>query len=442
MATPFKIGYHISCEFAGSNRQKVADEQIALHSSVVKLLDDHKADWFFSKQIAARSPETLRVCRTYMNGWDGNLNEAPDGNSPTGYLSPINYVNYLEGLNAPPGTVHQVQCEGNMHRSPQDPTGARLLRNVHWQSEVAIEMSKRGMRGAFDFKQTVTYDEREIDDGLHDELWRTLDKHPEHFLGVDAYWLGDAWLNTTAADMGDLAWNAPIAVDAYLSHDDSHLKAHYIAKPNEAHLGREEIIARHCRKIGIKVPRMIYGEYGADNVRLSQQPDVERINGRVPMGYPTMAQYWRVHYPQWTKARTFFEMCKWSHRSFPDYIVGAALFAKDTSFENGAYHIEDDEFQRLLVDYSASVRAGTPAQPPKPTPPPVVTLPPTIPDLPTETPPEDDDTPTPTDPFMASLTARQRHGRAVWKTEYVAIMDYFVAREKWETREEDEGAQD
>lgn len=366
---PFRIGYNIDAEHPGSDRQSAVNQQIELHSTATTLLDDHKSGWFFSQQIKALSPETLRVCRTYMNSWDGNLNEAPDGNSPTGFLSPVNYVNYLENLRAPEGTIHQVQCEPDMHKDPQkDPEGKRLRANVHWQSEVAKEMSRRGMRGCFDNKQTVTFNQQEIDEGFHDELWFTLAQHPEHFYGVHGYWLGDAWFNCSANDMKILERPSPIDVQGIIDLDENTTKTLFIAHASEAHLGREEIIAAHCRKIGAAIPRMIYTELGSDRVRLDQLAAVERINGRAAMGYPTMAQYWRVHYPQWSAARAFFEMSKWCHRSMPDYIIAGCMFGKDTAFESGDYHIDDAEYQRLLADYSAEVRHGVKTETPIPTP--------------------------------------------------------------------------
>lgn len=364
-----RIGYNVDAEHAGSDRQYVVDAQVHLHSTVTLIMDDHKSDWYFSRQIAVRAPETLRFCRTYMNGWDGNTNEAPDGNSTTGFLSPLNYVNFLENLHAPDGTIHQVQCEPDMHRTSEDPQGNRLRANVHWQSEVAKEMSRRGMRGCFDNKQTVTIDEHELDAGLHDELYHTLSMHPEHFLGVHAYFLGDAWFNTSDEWMKGLTQSSPIDTRNFITMDDATLQARYIAHPSEAHLGREELIATACRKIGAKIPRMVYTEIGVDHVRLSQLGAVEAINGRKPMGFPTMTHYWHVRYPQWSAAQTMVEFCKWLNRSMPAYIVGACLFGFDTAFENGAYHLASAELQSRLQHYADSLEDSEPI----PSPPPVVT---------------------------------------------------------------------
>jgi hypothetical protein len=357
-----RIGYNINCEAAGSDRQAAVNVQIALHSAATLLLNDHKSGWFFSKQIAALSPETLRICRTYMDGWDGNVNEAPDGNSTTGFLSPLNYVNFLENLHAPEGTIHQVMCEPDMHKDSQkDPQGNRLRANVHWQSEVAKEMSRRGMRGCFDNKQTVTFDQREIDAGFHDELWKTLSQLPEHFYGIHEYWLGDAWFNVSAHLMHYLEKNETIDLSVFIFQDgtNAELQRLYVNFPSEAHLGRCEIIAQRCRKLHISIPRMVVTELGCDYVRLEQLDAVTAINGRKPMGYPTMAHYWHVHYPSWSAAQTMVAFCKWLNRSMPDYIVAGCLFGKDTSFENGNYHMEG-EVDRLLVEWAEGLQDSEP----------------------------------------------------------------------------------
>src|SRR5689334_1057590 len=104
MSAPFKIAYNIDCEFPGTNRQAAIDAQVELHSPYVLLYDDYKNGFQFTKEIQARSPETQVIHRRYMpkdanGGWDGNLWEAPDGNSPTGFLSATNWINFLQNLN-------------------------------------------------------------------------------------------------------------------------------------------------------------------------------------------------------------------------------------------------------------------------------------------------------------------------------------------------------
>lgn len=370
----FRIGYNIDAEHPGANRQAVADAQVNLHSTYTLLLDDHKSGWYFSQQIRARSPETERIARTFMRkdaqgGWDGNLWEAPDGNSPTGFLSPANYMNFLQNLNAPAGTVHQILCEPDVH-------GERLHTKVQWLCECIKEASRREMRLCVDNIQTVTLDERELNAGYYDPLFFTLSQFPRHILGVHAYWLGDAWLNTSEHLMQSLSYNSQINPAMFINRSDAQLQADYIAQPSKAHLGREELIAARCRKIGAKVPRMVYTEVGPDAVRLAQQGNVNSINGRAAMGYPTMSHYWRVHYPQWMHHQAMAEQVKWLNRAMRDYIVGACLFGYDTAFENGAYHVEDAALQKSLEDYSAEVRSGQSTPPvvePPPTPTPKTT---------------------------------------------------------------------
>lgn len=361
-----RVNYNIAAEHSGSNRQAVVDAQIALHGTVTLILDDHKSGWFFSKQIAARSPETLRINRTFMRkdangGWDGNINEAPDGNSPTGFLSPVNYVNFLQNLGAPPGTVHQIFCEPSMH-------GARLRAKNKWQIEVMRELSRRGMLGCFDNIQTVSEGfQADIDAGDYDEFWSEFGKHPGNLLGIHEYGKGDLWSNTSGYNMASLTKASPIDT-GFLALSDSALKINYVAYPTEAHIGRCEIIARRCRLKGIVIPRMVYTEIGWDDVRIAQKEAVDAINGRVAMGYPTMSQYWHIRYPQWGRAEAAFQQLKWLNRAMPDYVVGACLFGYDTSFENGSYHVEDSTLQSLLTAYADELRAGTTPIPPTPTP--------------------------------------------------------------------------
>lgn len=388
MPSPQRIGYNIDAEHAGSDRQAVADAQIGMQSTVTLILDDHKSGWFFSKQIAARSPSTLRICRTFMRkdangGWDGNINEAPDGNSETGFLSAVNYVNFLQNLNAPAGTIHQIFCEPAMH-------GARVRAKNKWQIEVMRELSRRGMRGCFDNIQTVLEDlQVDIDAGDYDDLWYEMSLHPEHLYGIHEYAKGDLWFNTSKAGMLRLTERNKVSTD-FLALPDDVLKAAYVANPLEAHLGRCEIIARRCAKIkrpdgtiGIPVPKTVYTEIGWDDVRITQKDAVDNINGRVAMGFPTMAQYWHIRYPDWSWAEAAKEQIKWLNRAMPDYIIGACLFGFDTAFENGKYHLEqsgENGLQALLKRMADEWRTTPTQTPPVPVPvPPTPTPQPTPP---------------------------------------------------------------
>jgi hypothetical protein len=363
-----RIGYNIAAEHAGSDRQYVVDSQINLHSTATLILDDHKSNWFFSKQIAARSPETLRICRTFMRkdangGWDGSLWEAPNGNSPTGFLDAPNYMNFLQGLGAPAGSIHQILCESAVHNE-------RLRAKNKWLVSCIKEASARGMRLCVDNVQTVTEGyQADIDAGEYDELWRTLAQYPQHFYGIHEYAKGDLWSSTSGYNMASLTKASPIDT-GFLSLGDAALKANYAAYPTEAHLGRCEIIARRCRLKGITIPRMVYTEIGWDDVRIAQKDAVDAINGRVAMGYPTMSQYWHIRYPQWGRAEAAYQQLRWLNRAMPDYVVGACLFGFDSSFENGNYHVESDELQRLLTAYADTLRSGSLPPPTIPPPPP------------------------------------------------------------------------
>jgi hypothetical protein len=390
-----RIGYNIDSEHAGSNRQYAADSQIALHSTYTLLLDDHKSGWFIAKQIKARSPETKIIHRAFMRkdangGWDGNLWEAPNNDSPTKFLDAPNYLNFLQGLGAPSGTIHQVLCEPAVH-------GARLKAKNDWLITCIREASRRKEILCVDNLQTVL--EGFIDDvnnGDYDELWLEMWMHPEHIYGIHEYAKGDLWCNTSEASMAMLAARGSVTsyADDFLESSDATLKHWYTATPKEAHLGRCEVIAQRCAKIkrpdgtiGIPVPKMVYTEIGWDDVRIAEKDAVDAINGRVAMGFPTMAQYWHIRYPNWSWAEAAKEQIKWLNRAMPNYVVGACLFGFDTAFENGNYHLEqsgENGLQALLKKYADEVHAGTPQTPTTPVPappstPPVVTLPPVIP---------------------------------------------------------------
>jgi hypothetical protein len=385
MPTPQRINYHIAAEHAGSNRQAVADAQISMHGTVTTILDDHKSGWFFTQQIRARSPETEIIHRVYMqkdahSGWDGNLWEAPNEYSPTKFLDAPNYISFLIGLGAPPRIIHQVLCEAAVR-------GDKARVKVAWLVSVIKEASRRNVRLCVDNVQPVIEGYAEdVASGVYDPLWHALAQHPEHLYGIHEYWLGDAWHNTSADKMKLLPKAQPMDV-GFLQMVDSAQKAIYVAYPNEAHLGRCEVIAKRCRQIGVPIPRMVYTEIGVDHVRLEQIAAVEAINGRKPLGYPTMSTYWHIRYPSWSPSQTFTEMCRWLNRAMPDYVIGACLFGFDTSFENGNYHLEQsgaNGLQALLTRMADEWRTqGTET----PTIPPVVTLPPTIPSPYTPVPP-------------------------------------------------------
>ncbi len=357
-----RIGYHLNCEFPGANRQYAADAQADLHSTYALVYDDYKSGFWFTQQIYGRSPETQIIHRRYFpkdanGGWDGNLWEAPAG---SGTLQPVDLINFLQGLNAPPYVIHQLLCEPAPH-------GDRLRVKNAWLVECIKEASRRGLRLCVDNVQSVVIEQSELDAGLYDDLLRALAQHSEHILGIHEYGLGDLWFNTSAFGMTVLTENRSLDVRAYTNPaNDSVLQQEYVRKPSEAHLGRVEIIAQRCRKIGVPMPKVVYTECGWDDVRLSQRNTVALMNELVPMGYPTMAQYWSTRYPQWTQAQTAFEQLRWLNRAMPSYVVGACVFAFDTSFENGAYHVEDRTLQSLLKGYSDELRAAPPQTQPRP----------------------------------------------------------------------------
>lgn len=376
---PFKIGYNINAEAPGANRQLAADYQIALHSTFTLVLDDYlNGKWFYTKQIQALSPETDITHRRYWyvdpnnplaGGWDGSLHRAPG-------ITAENIINTLEGEQRRGGVKvrEQIYNEPNVHRTAQDPQGNELKTMLRLMVDCMKIASARDMRLAIDIGQPVTWVQAEFDAGFYDELIFTFAQHPEHVLCIHLYGLGDLWFNTSEARMAMLSLTGVINTAQYITQPDNVLKVDYLSQPDKGHFGREGLLAARARRIGTPVPKMVVYEVGWDRTRISQQSDVDAINGRPAMGYPTLAQYWKVRYPQWTQARTAFEQIKWLHRAMPDYIVGACLYGFDTSFENGNYHLQNADLQKYLELYSIEVRYGQSA-PPVITPPPVV-LPP------------------------------------------------------------------
>lgn len=387
---PFRLSYNIAAEFAGANRQAVVDAQIALRSPYTLVLDDYKeGKWWFTKQIQARSPETDVIHRRFWavdpnnpnsGGWDGSLHRAPG-------ITADNILNTLEGEQKRGNVkvIEQLYCEPSVHINKDDPQGLELRRMLRLMVDCMKGASARGMRLAVDIGQPVTWSQAEIDAGFYDELIFTFAAHPEHLLSSHEYGLGDLWLNTSAISMAMLD-DVPMSAtytDDFIHAPDQTLKEWYIVRPDQAHLGRIELFAQRCRKIGAPMPRVVYTEVGWDRTRIDQQNAVNGINKREAMGYPTLAHYWHVRYPQWTQAQTAFEQLKWLNRAMPDYIVGACVYGFDTSFENGLYHIEDKALQDLLTAYSAQLRATPPQTQPTPpvdvpTPIPPVTPPPVI----------------------------------------------------------------
>lgn len=379
-----RLGFNVATEHAGSNRQAVVDAQIALQSPFCLVLDDYKdGKWFFTKQIQARSPVTEVIHRRYWavdphnpkaGGWDGSLHRAPG-------ITADNILNTLQGEQKRGGVkvIEQIYCEPSVHITTEDPQGNELKRMLKLIVDCIKGAAARGMRVAVDIGQPVTWKQAEFDAGFYDELIFTLAAYPENFLSIHEYQLGDLWYGCNAADMALLRFNSPRDAATLLAMPNDALKRYYVAKSAEAHLGRVEMFAQRCRKIGAPIPKMVYTEIGWDRTRIAEQETVNGINGREAMGYPTLAHYWHVRYPQWSQAQAACEQLKWLDRSMPDYVVGACIYGYDTSFEDGQYHIEDQALETLLIAYNAQQRATpTPTQPtpvPAPNPPPVEPLP-------------------------------------------------------------------
>lgn len=355
---PTRLGYNVNCEAPAldDNRQAAIDAVCGIQGGAHLLLDDYKSNYQFCRELYKRSPHSIRIHRHYLpkdenSGWDGSLIECPNGDTESKYMEGAWFARFLRGQqeahNAPPNTVEQVFNEPDYH-------GQMLIRKNQFLVEAIEEASRIGLRLCVDNAQqrSVWFRDtsktvNEVGRGLYDDLLRALARHPEHYFGLHSYGLGFLPANVSNAGIAQLTNPQSIGLNWVVDSDEvvKQQRALYVAKWPESQLcaATMALIQRCVNVLHIPAPKFIITEGGLDLVRLFEDGQVTQsitnINGREPMGYPTMYWYAKAIAPNWTRAEWMFEQLRWWDAVELPEVKGICIYTKDKTFMAGQYHV-------------------------------------------------------------------------------------------------------
>lgn len=118
------------------------------------------------------------------------------------------------------------------------------------------------------------------------------------------------------------------------------------------HCGRFRFVEKRCREIGIRPPRIILTEHGADDVMKSWLSGLVKTPGySVIRGWKSLKEQWREWYPQWSHDQAYYEMLKYlDERVYQDSSVEAQLiFTWSNNAEWAGFDVQRAvDFQRLM----------------------------------------------------------------------------------------------
>lgn len=370
MSIPSRTGLNVAAEYAGSDRQDVADKLCAMHAPFHLILDDYVDNkWFFTKQLRANSPQTKPIHRRYWyvdpnnpkaGGWDGSLHRAPN-------ITAEAIVGTLEAQQRRGGvfpTLEQIYNEPDVHRNDDDPEGNELKLKNKLIVECVHSLARRGMGGVVDNPQERSLNLNEIAEGFYDEMIVAICMYPNMYYGIHKYGLGVLMGNISNAAIGKLGTMGAFPYASWRVCDDkgniiagnlNSQRMQYVANWKESHLCSGSVAmvnrAKELRKIPKYADKMRYAfqivvtEAWWDHVILGKDGiithSVDTLNNRLAMGYPALWKYWREMFKDenWTPAQAAFEQVRWMDLVEITEVVGICGYTIDTNFESGRYNV-------------------------------------------------------------------------------------------------------
>lgn len=118
------------------------------------------------------------------------------------------------------------------------------------------------------------------------------------------------------------------------------------------HCGRFRFVEKRCREIGIRPPRIILTEHGADDVMKSWLSGLVKTSGYGDIrGWKSLKEQWRVWYPRWSHDQTYYEMLAYlDERVYQGSSVEAqCVFTWSNNAQWAGFDVQRAvDFQRLM----------------------------------------------------------------------------------------------
>lgn len=370
-----RLTFNTNTQAAG-NKQQVIDTICAMQPPYHHTLDDQiDGKYEFGRQIKARSPLTKHINRYHLAQWEGQLWRVPNGNV---LMTPKDHIDLITRFYSDTYRPDFEQISNEPAPDTKD-VPAMVAFHVAWMDTADVHPNKP--RGCMLNMQTVAIRQSDLDNGLYDPLFFRIAKSGgRHILGLHEYGLAelpfnisDQWINALSTNgVLNTTWDIETVTSDGKQNTGAinQLRTLFSAHPEQAHLGRYLKVIERAQKIGAFPFTIVMTEIGWDNVRLGVHDAVERLNGRPPMGLPTLDNIWLKHFPQWTNAETAFKQARWLNNVYP-YVSGLCLYSMDLSFENGQYHLGNNKpFLDMLIAYAEATRSerSEPIPEPPPTP--------------------------------------------------------------------------
>ncbi len=251
--------------------------------------------------------------------WGGRVHYRPYSGHE-GHLwrtrKPLDHINLIKGFHQPDITYHI----GNEPIPKQDE--ARLM--SLWYAEFFRIAKQEGLKVAGPGFATGAYERSEL--GWFDEMFISL---AQNGAILDVHTYGHAlfpW-HCAGRDPRDLIHPDRVQRDRWPTKAEilSNLDVNYLVM-------REEQIVDLIRRLTGITPEVFLGECFLDrmpNIEVQLRDITERIDtfaGQKIYGVPTLYNYWRHLFPQWTAEQTLFEQMNWAEEVYPEYYKAFSWF--------------------------------------------------------------------------------------------------------------------
>jgi hypothetical protein len=299
-----------------------------------------------------------------MQQWGGMVIYRPYEKGVEGaiwrFREPQGHINQLLTFN-----TKDVWFEVGNEPRPSDPAEVRKM--CKWYRDFAALAVKNDLRVVFPAFATGNFQKSEIDGGLVDDLlWAAID-HADKRIGgfsqvaIDAHGYCHAALpaHVDGQDPNKLLDSAAMQPPWKTAADifDENTADNWL-------LTRELWLWERAQKLkpGVKFD-MHLTEFGLDRM-----PNIENdfreltakldsMAGKRIYGIPTLWDYWRKIFPQWSPARALCEQFHWAETIYPSHVRSLCLFTWSVGTEwTPGYNISDaTEFLNLWPSYAAKV---------------------------------------------------------------------------------------
>jgi hypothetical protein len=285
------------------------------------------------------------------------------------YRSPQGHINHLLTF----GTKEVWFEVGNEPR-PSDPKEVKVM--CKWYRDFAKLAVEYGLRVVFPAFATGNFQKSEIDSGLIDDLlWaviehaeRRINGHSQVCLDAHGYVHGGLPVHVDGQDPNKLVDSAAMQPPWKTATDifDENTADNWL-------LTRELWMWERAQKLK---PGVLFDmhltEFAFDRMpNIEQQfpqltAKIDEMAGKRIYGIPTLWEYWRKIWPQWTPPRALCEQFLWVETIYPPHVKSFCIFTWSVGTEwTPGYNISDaTEFLNLWPSYAAKLQPQRPPDEP------------------------------------------------------------------------------